>query len=182
MKRRSRLHDYSHSGLYHITISTTKDLYQPFGHIAGRLDKPDGDSEAPHVVLSPLGRMVEQELTESIQRYYPMLKVLDYVIMPEHIHFLLVAYRDVVSRNGRPTHLGQVIAGFKYGCNKRYWAMTGRGLPAPADKQGNNPTAEPPDTLCQGPDTLRSALSGWPLSRSLPSPMHRPSLIVAIAT
>ena len=160
MKRRSRLHDYSHSGLYHITISTTKDLYQPFGHIAGRLDKPDGDSEAPHVVLSPLGRMVEQELTESIQRYYPMLKVLDYVIMPEHIHFLLVAYRDVVSRNGRPTHLGQVIAGFKYGCNKRYWGMTGRGLPAPADKQGNNPTAEPPDTLCQGPGTLRSALSG----------------------
>ena len=139
MKRRSRLHDYSHSGLYHITISTTKDLYQLFGHIAGRLDKPDGDSEAPHVVLSPLGRMVEQELTESIQRYYPMLKVLDYVVMPEHIHFLLVAYRDVVSRNGRPTHLGQVIAGFKYGCNKRYWAMTGRGLPAPADKQGNNP-------------------------------------------
>jgi hypothetical protein len=38
--------------------------------MAGRLDKPDGDSEAPHVVLSPLGRMVEQELTESIQRYY----------------------------------------------------------------------------------------------------------------
>lgn len=143
MKRRSHLHDYSHSGLYHITISATKELYQPLGQMAGRLDKPDGDSEAPHVVLSPLGRMVEQELTESIQRYYPMLKVLDYVIMPEHIHFLLVAYRDVLSRNGRPTHLGQVIAGFKYGCNKRYWAMTGKALPAIS----NTPAAEPPVTL-----------------------------------
>lgn len=105
MKRRSHMHDYSHSGLYHITISTTKDLHQPLGQMAGRLDKPDGDSEAPHVVLSPLGQMVEQELTKSIQQNYPMLKVLDYVIMPEHIHFLLVAYRNVVSRSGRPTHL-----------------------------------------------------------------------------
>ena len=167
MKRRSHLHDYSHSGLYHITISATKELHQPLGQMAGRLDKPDGDSEAPHVVLSPLGRMVEQELTESIQRYYPMLKVLDYVIMPEHIHFLLVAYRDVLSRNGRPTHLGQVIAGFKYGCNKRYWAMTGKALPAIS----NTPAAEPPVTLrkeaepsdTQGPEppgTQGSVLSG----------------------
>ena len=144
MKRRSHSHDYSHSGLYHITISAAKDLHQPLGHMAGRLDKPDGDSEAPHVELSPLGRMVEHELTESIQRYYPMLKVLDYIVMPEHIHFLLVAYRDVVSRNGKPTHLGQVIAGFKYGCNKRYWAMTGRGLPA--GEAGDNQAAEPPGT------------------------------------
>lgn len=158
MKRRSHSHDYSHSGLYHITISAAKDLHQPLGHMAGRLDKPDGDSEAPHVELSPLGRMVEQELTESIQRYYPMLKVLDYIVMPEHIHFLLVAYRDVVSRNGKPTHLGQVIAGFKYGCNKRYWAMTGRGLPA--GEAGDNQAAEPPGTLCGKPGTGRVP-SGW---------------------
>ncbi len=125
MKRRSYSHDYSRSGFYHITISTTKALHQPLGRMAGCLDKPDGDSDAPHVVLSPLGRMVEQELTESIQRYYPMLKVLDYIVMPEHLHFLLVAYSNIVSRSGRSTHLGHVIAGFKYGCNKRYWAMTG---------------------------------------------------------
>ena len=163
MKRRSHSHDYSHSGLYHITISAAKDLHQPLGHMAGRLDKPDGDSEAPHVELSPLGRMVEHELTESIQRYYPMLKVLDYIVMPEHIHFLLVAYRDVVSRNGKPTHLGQVIAGFKYGCNKRYWAMTGRGLPA-GDSQvgeaGNDQAAELPGTLSGKPGTGRVP-SGW---------------------
>lgn len=129
MKRRSHSHDYSRSGYYHITISTTKALHQPLGQIAGRLDKPDGDSDAPHVVLSPLGQMVEQELRESIQRHYPMLEVMDYVVMPEHLHFLLVAHRDIVSNGGKPTHLGQVIAGFKYGCNKRYWAMTGRAKP-----------------------------------------------------
>ena len=156
MKRRSHSHDYSRSGYYHITISTTKALHQPLGQIAGRLDKPDGDSDAPHVVLSPLGQMVEQELRESIQRHYPMLEVMDYVVMPEHLHFLLVAHRDIVSNGGKPTHLGQVIAGFKYGCNKRYWAMTGRAKPgstAPGNAGGtaagtrsSNPAAEPPGT------------------------------------
>lgn len=156
MKRRSHSHDYSRSGYYHITISTTKALHQPLGQIAGRLDKPDGDSDAPHVVLSPLGQMVEQELRESIQRHYPMLEVMDYVVMPEHLHFLLVAHRDIVSNGGKPTHLGQVIAGFKYGCNKRYWAMTGRGKPGstPAATAGGTaaapeaapPAAEPPGT------------------------------------
>ena len=164
MKRRSHSHDYCRSGYYHITISTTKALHQPLGQIAGRLDKPDGDSDAPHVVLSPLGQMVEQELRESIQRHYPMLEVMDYVVMPEHLHFLLVAHRDIVSNGGKPTHLGQVIAGFKYGCNKRYWAMTGRAKPGstpaataggtaaapeaapPAAIRSTTPAAEPPGT------------------------------------
>ena len=146
MKRRSYAHDYSRHGYYHITISTTQGLYQPLGQMAGRLDKPDSDSEAPHVELSAVGRMVEIELLESIHRFYPMLEVQEYVIMPEHIHFLLVAHSDVVSRQGKPTHLGHVIAGFKYGCNKRYWAITGeRSL-----------TTESPGTLTdnQEPGTL----------------------------
>ena len=148
MKRRCHSHDYSRSGYYHITINTTKALHWPLGQIAGQLDKPDGDSDAPHVVLSPLGQMVEQELRESIQRHYPMLEVMDYVIMPEHLHFLLVAHSNIVSENGRPTHLGHVIAGFKYGCNKRYWAMIGRAKPAntgstPAAPPNSIPAAEP---------------------------------------
>ena len=153
MKRRSHSHDYSRSGYYHITISTTKALHQPLGQIAGRLDKPDGDSDAPHVVLSPLGQMVEQELRESIQRHYPMLEVMDYVVMPEHLHFLLVAHRDIVSNGGKPTHLGQVIAGFKFGCNKRYWAMTGRAKPGSTALTGTAggtpaaPEAAPPAAI-----------------------------------
>lgn len=129
MKRRSNVHDYSRCGYYHITISVAPTLQQPLGRMAGRLDSPDGTDDAPHVELSAIGRMVEEELRESIKRYYPMLEVQDYVIMPEHLHFLLVAHRPVVSQNGKPTHLGHVIAGFKLGCNKRYWAMTGNDKP-----------------------------------------------------
>ena len=126
MKRRSHAHDYSRKGCYHITISVAKGLRQPLGRIAGRLDKPDGDSEGPHVELSPIGKMVEKELRESIRRYYPMLEVVEYVVMPEHLHFLLMAHSNVVSQSGRATHLGHVIAGFKLGCNRHYWEMTGK--------------------------------------------------------
>ena len=151
MKRRSSAHDYSRCGYYHITISVAQKLQQPFGRMTGRLDCPDGTADAPHVELSAIGRMVEEELRGSIHRYYPMLEVQDYVIMPEHLHFLLVAHRDVVSQNGKPTHLGHVIAGFKYGCNKRYWAMTGRI--SVATKEGDLAT-ESPGTVGETPGTV----------------------------
>ena len=156
MKRRSHTHDYCRSGYYHITISTAQALHQPLGKIAGRLDRPDGDSDGPHVELSPLGQMVEQELRVSIQHYYPMLEVMEYVVMPEHLHFLLVAHRDIMSKNGKPTHLGHVIAGFKYGCNKRYWAMTGRAETAVT------PATESPGTRREGSGEQAGGQSGPP--------------------
>ena len=76
MKRRCNAHDYSRSGLYHITISVAKALRQPLGRMAGKLEKPDGDIDAPHVALSAIGQMVEKELRNSITKYYPMLEVL----------------------------------------------------------------------------------------------------------
>lgn len=151
MKRRSQAHDYSFMGVYHITINVARGLKQPLGRIGGQLCKPDGDSDAPHVDLSPVGRMVEEELRESIHRFYPMLEVQDYVVMPEHLHFLLVAHSDVVSQSGKLTHLGHVIAGFKYGCNKRYWAMMGR----------INLATESPGTLAPtAPGTLATTAPG----------------------
>ena len=151
MKRRNHAHDYSRSGYYHITINVAKALHQPLGQIAGRLDKKDGDDDAPHVALSPIGHMVEKELRESIHRAYPMLEVQDYVVMPEHLHFLLVAHGDVVSQSGKPTHLGHVIAGFKYGCNKRYWAMTeriaGKGESLTTESPGTVKAAAAPDII-----------------------------------
>lgn len=149
MKRRCRAHDYSWKGCYHITISVAKRLHQPFGRMAGRLDKLDSDNDGPHVELTPIGRMVEEELRESIHRYYPMLEVVEYVVMPEHLHFLLMAHSNVVSQNGKATHLGHVIAGFKLGCNKRYWAITGKIA------QGEGLVGE--SLATKSPDTLKSS-------------------------
>ena len=131
MKRRSFTHDYSRRGIYHVTICVDAGLHQPLGRMAGQLDKPDGDADAPHVVLTAIGEMVAAELRASISRFYPMLEVQDFIIMPEHLHFLLVAHGNIMSRSGKPTHLGHVIAGFKQGCNRRYWALTGQDAGGP---------------------------------------------------
>ena len=159
MKRRSQAHDYSFMGIYHITINVARGLKQPLGRIGGQLCKPDGDSDAPHVDLSPVGRMVEEELRESIHRFYPMLEVQDYVVMPEHLHFLLVAHSDVVSQSGKLTHLGHVIAGFKYGCNKRYWAMMGR-INLATESPGTLATPAPGTHATTAPGTLTTTSAG----------------------
>lgn len=183
MKRRSLSHDYSYKGYYHITITTTKTLRQPLGQMAGQLEKPDGDSDAPHVALSPIGKMVEEELKESIHKFYPMLEVQDYVIMPEHLHFLLVAHSNVVSKNGKSTHLGHVIAGFKYGCNKRYWAMTGKAtLTTESSGTSGAPVAPGASTVHgSSPELSSSPALGDSVAKS-PSPPPFPlSSTLAIA-
>lgn len=125
MDRRSEFKNYMLPGIYHITVKAAETLRTPFGKVVGNTDKPDGDPDAPRVALSPVGKMVEQELLHSIAAHYSMVEVQDYVIMPEHMHFIVEVKARLVSKNGKPTHLGQLIGGFKKGCNRQYWAITG---------------------------------------------------------
>ena len=131
-------------GIYHITVKAADALRSPFGKVVGDINKPDGDPEAPRVALSPVGQMVEQELLRSIAAHYPMVEVQDYVIMPEHMHFIVEVKRKIENRQGREAHLGQVIAGYKKGCNRRYWELTGQVI----DQQGEPAGTEPVDAGC----------------------------------
>lgn len=142
MGRRCQKKNYRLPGTYHITVNVAERKWQPLGQVVGNLDKPDGNADAPRVELTNIGKMVEEELTQSITAHYPMIEVQDYVVMPEHIHFISVVHHDIISRNGRETHLGQVIAGFKKGCNRRYWEMAGMTANGqqgkPADTRGED--------------------------------------------
>ena len=80
MNRRSYYCDYSRPGVYHVTLKTAEALRHPLGKVVGDIDKPDGDPKAPHVELTPLGRMVEQELLHSIALHYPMMEVQDLLL------------------------------------------------------------------------------------------------------
>lgn len=144
MNRRSEYKNYMLPGIYHITVKAAEALRAPFGKVVGNIDKKDGDPDAPRVTLSPVGKMVEQELLHSITAYYPMIEVQDYVIMPEHMHFIVVVKRKIVNRQEREAHLGQVIAGFKLGCNHRWWKMTGQQLMRPTEEECQQ--AEPAGT------------------------------------
>ena len=172
MGRRSHHKDYRWAGIYHITMTVNDRRRQPLGHIVGDASKADGDPDAPRVVLSEIGAMVEHELLHSITARYPMVEVQDYVIMPDHVHCIMVVKSTIISKNGKETHLGQLISGFKKGCSRHYWEMTGQaavlqwGNPTDAGKQPGNPTnaGKQPEaaTAVIGTDGLRSA--GFPQS------------------
>ena len=150
MGKRCQKKNYRLPGAYHITINVAERQWHPLGQVVGNLDQPDGDANAPRVELTAIGKMVEEELTKSITTHYPMIEVQDYVVMPEHLHFILVVHNSIISRNGRETHLGQVIAGFKKGCNRRYWEMTGMTANGQQDK--------PADARAESTSPLRDAV------------------------
>ena len=169
MTRRATAHDYTRPGIYHITMHVADSLGQPFGAVVGALSEPDNSTDAPRTILTGVGQMVEHELLTAIHSHYPMVSVQDYVIMPEHLHCLMVVNDRIISRNGRITSLGQVIAGFKKGCNKRYWEMTSQqgkpvgtvpgGLPV-AGVPGGLPVAGVPGGLPAGYKVPSSGTTG----------------------
>ena len=153
MKRRAAAHDYSRPGIYHITLHVAEELGQPLGTVVP-LKGQTGDAECSDatVALSPIGTMVKEELLHSITARYPMVNVQDYVIMPEHLHFLLVVQDRILSSNGKTQPIGHLIAGFKRGCNRRYWEMMMQraepvatlNTPTPAPVSTNSGTAPVP--------------------------------------
>ena len=146
MQRRMATHNYALPGTYHITLHVADGMGLPLGQIQGSLEQPDESPNAPHVAMTPVGNMVREELLTSITMHYAMIRIDTFVIMPEHLHVLLQVTAPIVSSTGRPTHLGQVIAGFKKGCNRRYWAMTGQDAAAGA-AQAVNSSGEPLNTV-----------------------------------
>ena len=124
MSRRSGAHDYSRPGIYHITIHVAEGIGQPFGAVVG------SNADSASVSLTPVGEAVLGELLTVITAHYPMITVDAHVVMPEHLHFILNVRDTIISKEGRPTHLGQVLAGFKTGCNRAFWAITGQEGPA----------------------------------------------------
>ena len=124
--RRAYAHDYRESGTYMVTM-VTEGRARVFGHIEGhaaatkRLDHAAWvyDLEAPHMVLSELGRRVLEEEVPKISRCYPQVEVWRVTMMPDHIH-LLLRVKEALPEG---KHLGQVVSGFKSGCSRAWWRL-----------------------------------------------------------
>ena len=56
MQSRCTERDYSAPGIYHITLVVTESLGQPLGRVVGDIHQEDGQPNAPHVELSPIGK------------------------------------------------------------------------------------------------------------------------------
>lgn len=112
MRRRCVTHDYLSPNIYMITMTTTGR--QPwFGKVVGNTKAAPESPEYPHIFLSPLGSAVFHEWM-GIYRYYPQIRSLFIQVMPDHIHGILQVMEPI------PVHLGQVMSGFKAGCNRAF--------------------------------------------------------------
>ncbi len=112
MLRRCVTHDYQERQMYLITMVT--DERRPlFGQVTGRSDAPYGSPDYPHTELSPMGTAV-RDCWQAIPSFHPEIRLIALQIMPDHFHgILFVSERMECS-------LGDVLLGFKTGCNKRF--------------------------------------------------------------
>ena len=115
-RRNMRLkdYDYSRNGAYFITICTHNRQHLLGTMIVGAaLAPPDNASE---IVLTEYGKNVKLHI-ESLHRHYDGICVNKYVIMPNHIHTIVVINTGGASA-APTTTLGNLIRGFKSGVSR----------------------------------------------------------------
>ena len=86
------------------------------GKVVGNPQAPRGSAEGPQLVPTELGKAVAAEWM-GIPRYYPQIEVMGLQLMPDHLHGILFVHERI------PVPLGQVIRGFKTGCNRALRAL-----------------------------------------------------------
>ena len=111
-------YDYSSEGCYFITvcIEHRKNLLSTI--VGG------DDLGAPkQIILKPYGKIVEKYIL-SIENAYDTVKVKNYIIMPNHIHLLLLIDTYGLPRSSAPTIPNVVTALKKFtnrDCNRNLW-------------------------------------------------------------
>ena len=115
---RLKCYDYSQPGFYFVTICVQDRL-----KILSRVGQ--GLAPAETVVdLSPLGRLLEQQLFE-LEKRYDYVRIDKYIIMPDHIHVIIELTGDLIAAaaSDRPT-LYDIVGAYKSIttrlCNKIY--------------------------------------------------------------
>lgn len=114
MKRRSAINNYYGRHIYMLTL-----VVEGRRPLLGTLE---GGEEKAWVKPTTLGSEVVK-CWAAIPKFHPEVKLLGVQLMPDHLHGLLFVKEEVEK------HLGQVVSGFKAGCNKAYRAFMGEAVP-----------------------------------------------------
>lgn len=117
--RRAEWQDYSGTGLYMITLCI-EGRHPLFGHLEGIISAKRGQTDFPHIVLSPLGRTVLEGELPKIHRFYPQIEVWQVAMMPDHLHLLLYVAEPLPQGK----RLGDIIRSFKGGCSRAWWGSS----------------------------------------------------------
>lgn len=111
MLRRMIGHDYHSRCIYMITMTT--EGRQP---VLGNLRWTAGKPEDARVERTPLGDEVAK-CWAAIPSHYVGVTAFPLMVMPDHVHGILFVTKE------QECHLGQIVKGFKVGCNKAMRAM-----------------------------------------------------------
>ena len=107
-------HDYSEPGRYFITVCT--EGRKPI--LSRVLSVGDGAYDVPQIELTEFGKSVEKYLLSSNK--IDGVQIDQYVIMPNHIHFIVLCEENGTSRAPSPTNakISHLVSTFKRFCNR----------------------------------------------------------------
>lgn len=108
---RASWHDYTSRCIYHITLMKHPDAPN-FGHLMGDCHLPIGRTGSSYVCASDTGRAIKQSLRE-ISGIHPALRLLQYALMPDHLH-LILSVEDRLDEI-----IGRKLGAFKVSVNQR---------------------------------------------------------------
>lgn len=109
---RAPWHDYRSRCIYMITLSKHPSV-PDFGKLVGCHSIPVGKPGAAVVAFSQSGRCAHRIIAR-LSAAEPAIRVLQYSIMPDHVHLLLMVLRQM------DEPLGNIIARFKVDVNREY--------------------------------------------------------------
>lgn len=179
MKRRSDLNDYYGRHIYMVTMAV-EGRRPLLGRLVGDVKAGCDGEDAPRVVPTALGQEVTR-CWELIPHFHPEVRLLAFQLMPDHLHGILFVQKAMEE------HLGQVISGFKAGCNKAYRRIVGgveavpqhtnNGAPQPAgapQQAGAPQPAGAPRQAGASQQMGEGLLSAYEVAPPLPPPSeHR---------
>ena len=115
---RLKYYDYSKNGAYFITMCT-KNKKKILGTI---LSVGDGAHDVPKMVLSKYGKIVDKYIKSSEK--IKGIKIDKYVIMPNHIHLIIIVDNNGTSKAPSPTNslIAHTVSTFKRLVNKEVGA------------------------------------------------------------
>lgn len=112
-------HDYGDDASYFITMCVSnKEKCLSYIKICNKTNEPI-------VVLTKYGEIIAQQL-QWLCNQYEYIKIPSYVIMPDHIHFVVEMYNELKNRcTKRVKPLAQLMGAFKTTCSK-YIHLSGK--------------------------------------------------------
>lgn len=119
--RRAFFHDYCSPGYYLITATMRPEAARKTALSSIPLNSHIPSKGNPMIIPlnSPLGECIRTEI-KTISKYHPQFRIIRYVIMPDHIHFIL----QVKERLKRK--LGYELAGFFGACSHHFFRLIER--------------------------------------------------------